>query len=91
MPPQPIAVRIDGDRNTAALCVAHVGGDVDAIEYTVDHATGAALIVARDLDGVRTLECLVAEGLAVPVSYLPRRITSRSMPRMTPAPSAPKA
>ena len=80
MPTQPIAVRIEGDRYVAIRYVAHVGGDVEAFEYTVDYSTGATMIVARDLDGVRTLECLLAEGLAVPVRYLPRRITSRPMP-----------
>jgi len=79
---QQVAVRIDGDRGVAVRCVEQFGGDVDAFEYTVDYATGAALIVARDLDGVRMLERLVGAGLAVAVRDLPRRITSRSMPRV---------
>lgn len=88
-PPKPlIAVRITGDRAAAARCVERVGGNVDAFEYTVDYATGAALIVARDLNGVRTLERLLADGTAVPVRDLPRRMTARSMPRLTLPPEA---
>jgi len=79
---QQVAVRIADDRNAAVWCVEQVGGDVDAFEYTVDYATGAALIVVRNLDGARTLERLLEVGLAVPVRDLPRRITARSMPRM---------
>jgi len=79
-PAQLIAVRIMGDRSAAVRCVHAVGGDVDAFEYTVDYATGAALIVARDLDGVRTLQCLLDAGMAVLVRDLPRRITARPMP-----------
>lgn len=77
---QQIAVRVTGDRHHAFRCVEHIGGDVDAFDYTVDYATGAALVVARDFAGVRLLERLVESGLAVPVRDLPRRITSRTMP-----------
>ena len=87
MPKPVIAVRVTGDRATAARCVERVGGRVEAFEYTVDYATGAALIVARDVEGVRTLELLLAEGTAVPVRDLPRRMTARSMPRMTTPPN----
>jgi hypothetical protein len=48
----------------------------------VDYATGAALIVARGLDGVRTLERLLEEGLAVPIRNPLRGTTARSMPRI---------
>lgn len=83
-PTQLIAVRIMGDRSAAVRCVHAVGGDVDAFEYTVDYATGAALIVARDLAGVRTLESLLEAGLAVPVRDLQCRITCRPMPPVPP-------
>ena len=86
-PRQSIAVRVAGDRTTAARCVQQVGGDVNAFDYTVDYATGAALIVARDVEGLRTLERLLEMGLAVPVHDLPRRRTARSMPSM-PMPEA---
>ena len=82
-PPRMIAVRINGDRQAAASFIAEAGGVVDEFDYTVDYATGAALIVARDLDGVLVLERLLAKGLAVPVQDLPRRRTARSMPRMS--------
>jgi hypothetical protein len=81
-PRSPIAVRIAGDRTAAARCVEQVGGEANAFDYTVDYATGAALIVARDVEGLRTLQRLLEIGLAVPVRDLPRRLTARSMPRV---------
>ena len=87
-PPPYVAVRISGDRAAAARCILQVGGEVDAFEFTVDYATGAALIVARDGAGLRTLERLLESGLAIPVRDLPRRMTARSMPKLASTGSA---